>query len=240
MVLPSGPRSGLRTVRSRVQFPSGGNNTRRFVFSFVQALIDRIISSWGSSSAAIASLGQGYGYGSQSSFFLSSVDWRVLAARKYGIKRVILPERNLKDLVEVPATVLSSLEIILAKCVEDVLDQAFEGLFSASMDAQREIERITAQVHQQNIDNPGRATNPDDEDLGDEELLNPRHTAEMAAPMKRRDRQERLRLDRRAVQIPFDDDDDDLDEHGATRAIILPPLAPGAKFNITNTMIQLL
>ncbi|KAF3624372.1 hypothetical protein FXO37_31381 [Capsicum annuum] len=78
-------------------------------------------------SAATASLGQGYGYGSQSSFFLSSVDWRVLAAHRYGIKRVILPERNLKELVEVPATVLSSLEIILAKRVEDVLDQEFEG-----------------------------------------------------------------------------------------------------------------
>ncbi|KAK4728380.1 hypothetical protein R3W88_021368 [Solanum pinnatisectum] len=52
---------------------------------------------------------------------------KVLAAHRYGIKRVILPERNLKDLVEVPANVLSSLEIILAKRVEDVLDQAFEG-----------------------------------------------------------------------------------------------------------------
>ncbi|XP_059275801.1 lon protease homolog 2, peroxisomal isoform X1 [Lycium ferocissimum] len=52
---------------------------------------------------------------------------KVLAAHRYGIKRVILPERNLKDLVEVPATVLSSLEIILAKRVEDVLDHAFEG-----------------------------------------------------------------------------------------------------------------
>ncbi|PHT29709.1 hypothetical protein CQW23_30685 [Capsicum baccatum] len=115
-----------------------------------------------------------------------------------------------------------------------------QGLFSAPMDAQREIERMAAQVHQQNIDNPGRATNLDDEDLGDEELLNPRHTTEVAAPMQRRDRQARLRPDRRAVQIPFDDDDDDLDEAAATGAIILPPLAPGAKFNITSTMIQLL
>ncbi|KAJ8568893.1 hypothetical protein K7X08_032590 [Anisodus acutangulus] len=52
---------------------------------------------------------------------------KVLAAHRYGIKRVILPERNSKDLVEVPATVLSSLEIILAKRMEDVLEQAFEG-----------------------------------------------------------------------------------------------------------------
>ncbi|CAN1333916.1 Lon protease homolog 2, peroxisomal [Linum perenne] len=52
---------------------------------------------------------------------------KILAAHRYGIKRVILPERNLKDLVEVPATVLASLEILLAKTMEDVLEQAFEG-----------------------------------------------------------------------------------------------------------------
>ncbi|PHT30138.1 hypothetical protein CQW23_30246 [Capsicum baccatum] len=99
------------------------------------------------------------------------------------------------------------------------------------MDAQRDIERraaqqeqtrlaalAAAQVHQGNIDNPGRAINPDDEDLGDDGLLNHRRTDE----------------------VPFDDDDDDLDGDGATRAIISPPLAPGAKFNITSTMIQLL
>ncbi|XP_017619796.1 lon protease homolog 2, peroxisomal-like isoform X2 [Gossypium arboreum] len=52
---------------------------------------------------------------------------KVLAAHRYGIKRVILPERNLKDLVEVPAAVLSSLEILVAKRMEDVLEHAFDG-----------------------------------------------------------------------------------------------------------------
>ncbi|KAL7596086.1 hypothetical protein Lser_V15G30457 [Lactuca serriola] len=52
---------------------------------------------------------------------------KVLAAHRYGIKRVIMPERNLKDLVEVPAAVLGSLEILLAKRMEDVLQHAFEG-----------------------------------------------------------------------------------------------------------------
>ncbi|PHT53113.1 hypothetical protein CQW23_07575 [Capsicum baccatum] len=99
------------------------------------------------------------------------------------------------------------------------------------MDAQRDIERrvaqleqarlaalAAAQVHQQNADNPGQAINPDDKDLGNDELLNPRRTDE----------------------APFDDDDDDLDGAGATGVIIPPPLAPGSKFNITITMIQLL
>ncbi|PHT27732.1 hypothetical protein CQW23_32670 [Capsicum baccatum] len=120
------------------------------------------------------------------------------------------------------------------------------------MDAQRDIERreaqqeqarlavlAAAQVHQQNIDNPGRAINLDYENLGDDELLNPRRADEVASTMYRRDRQDRMRPDRRAMQVPFDDDDDNLDGAGST-AIIPPPLAPGAKFNITSTMIQLL
>ncbi|KAK1565165.1 hypothetical protein Q3G72_020231 [Acer saccharum] len=52
---------------------------------------------------------------------------KILAAHRSGIKRVILPERNLKDLAEVPAAVLANLEILLAKRMEDVLEQAFEG-----------------------------------------------------------------------------------------------------------------
>lgn len=36
------------------------------------------------------------------------------------------------------------------------------------------------------------------------------------------------------------EDDDDLHGAGTTGTIIPPPLAPGAKFNITSTMIQLL
>ncbi|XP_057415801.1 lon protease homolog 2, peroxisomal-like [Lotus japonicus] len=52
---------------------------------------------------------------------------KILAAHRYGIKRVILPERNLKDLVEVPSSVLANLEILLAKRVEDVLEHAFDG-----------------------------------------------------------------------------------------------------------------
>ncbi|PHT43102.1 hypothetical protein CQW23_17127 [Capsicum baccatum] len=121
------------------------------------------------------------------------------------------------------------------------------------MEAQAEIERMAAQqeqailaalaaaqVHQQNIDNPGRATNPDDEDLGDDELLNPRRDAEIITPANRRGRQARFRYDRQPMQPAFVDDDDDLDGAGATGAIIPPPLAPGAKFNITSTMIKLL
>ncbi|CAA7411101.1 unnamed protein product [Spirodela intermedia] len=52
---------------------------------------------------------------------------KVLAAHRYGIKRVIIPERNLKDLVEVPSSILVDVEVLFAKRIEDVLEQAFEG-----------------------------------------------------------------------------------------------------------------
>jgi len=38
---------------------------------------------------------------------------QILAAHRYGIKRVILPERNVKDLAEVPSSVLANLEVAL-------------------------------------------------------------------------------------------------------------------------------
>nr|XP_007156606.1 hypothetical protein PHAVU_002G002800g [Phaseolus vulgaris]ESW28600.1 hypothetical protein PHAVU_002G002800g [Phaseolus vulgaris] len=52
---------------------------------------------------------------------------QILAAHRYGIKRVILPERNLKDLVEVPSSVLANLEILPAKRMEEVLEHALDG-----------------------------------------------------------------------------------------------------------------
>jgi len=39
----------------------------------------------------------------------------VLAAHRAGIKRVILPERNRKDVVDIPETIRSELEISFAK-----------------------------------------------------------------------------------------------------------------------------
>jgi len=46
---------------------------------------------------------------------------KLLAAHRAGIKRVVLPERNSKDLVDVPEEVRKELEIILVKKIEEVL-----------------------------------------------------------------------------------------------------------------------
>ena len=49
---------------------------------------------------------------------------KLLAAHRAGIKKVLIPEENKKDLIEVPKTVLDSVEIIPVKSVEQVLKVA--------------------------------------------------------------------------------------------------------------------
>jgi ATP-dependent Lon protease len=49
---------------------------------------------------------------------------KVLAARRAGVKRIILPERNKKDLVDVPEHNRKDLEFIFAHRVEDVFRAA--------------------------------------------------------------------------------------------------------------------
>ena len=51
---------------------------------------------------------------------------KVLAAARAGIKTVVIPQRNQKDLVDVPDEVKGELEIRLAESIEDVLAIALE------------------------------------------------------------------------------------------------------------------
>jgi ATP-dependent Lon protease len=51
---------------------------------------------------------------------------KVLAAHRAGIKRVILPERNLADLEEVPAEVKNELEFVSVSKMDEVLEAALE------------------------------------------------------------------------------------------------------------------
>lgn len=57
---------------------------------------------------------------------------KVLAAHRAGVKRVILPKRNEKDLEELPANVQADLDFILAGNLDEVLNAAFDGGFPAS------------------------------------------------------------------------------------------------------------
>lgn len=56
---------------------------------------------------------------------------KVLAAHRAGLKRVILPKRNEKDLEEIPANMREDLDFVTAFCLDEVLNAAFEGGFPA-------------------------------------------------------------------------------------------------------------
>ncbi|XP_067905484.1 lon protease homolog 2, peroxisomal [Heterodontus francisci] len=56
---------------------------------------------------------------------------KVLAAHRAGLKRVILPKRNEKDLDEIPANMREDLDFVTAFCLDDVLNAAFDGGFPA-------------------------------------------------------------------------------------------------------------
>jgi len=49
---------------------------------------------------------------------------KLLAAHRAGIKKVLIPRENKKDLVEVPKTVINAIEIIPVKNVDEVLNVA--------------------------------------------------------------------------------------------------------------------
>jgi len=55
---------------------------------------------------------------------IGGVREKVLAAHRAGLKTVILPEKNAKDLSELPKTARSELKIVLVKHMDEVLDVA--------------------------------------------------------------------------------------------------------------------
>ncbi len=55
---------------------------------------------------------------------IGGVREKVLAAHRAGLKTVILPEKNLKDLVDLPKTAKSELKIIPVKHMDEVLQIA--------------------------------------------------------------------------------------------------------------------
>jgi ATP-dependent Lon protease len=53
---------------------------------------------------------------------------KVLAAHRAGIKRVVLPDRNRKDIVDIPESVRKDLELAFVKRIQDVLEQTLEAV----------------------------------------------------------------------------------------------------------------
>ncbi|NXA45572.1 LONP2 protease, partial [Nothocercus julius] len=55
---------------------------------------------------------------------------KVLAAHRAGLKRIIIPQRNEKDLEEIAVNVRQDLTFVMASCLDEVLNAAFDGGFS--------------------------------------------------------------------------------------------------------------
>jgi ATP-dependent Lon protease len=72
---------------------------------------------------------------------------KVLAAHRAGIKRVILPVQNGRDLDEVPQSVLDELEIILASDMRQVLDAALEEAGAAPDSVHSPVEEADQSVN---------------------------------------------------------------------------------------------
>ena len=66
---------------------------------------------------------------------IGGVKQKVLAAHRMGLKEVILPRRNEKDLDDVPESIRNQMTFHLASRVEEVLDVAFETAKKKSREA---------------------------------------------------------------------------------------------------------
>ncbi len=67
---------------------------------------------------------------------------KVLAAHRVGVKTVILPKRNEKDLDDIPQEVRDSIKFILADCV----DQVFEAALRAERPGKRPAARLRREL----------------------------------------------------------------------------------------------
>jgi ATP-dependent Lon protease len=52
---------------------------------------------------------------------------KILAAARLGVKTVLIPVQNFKDLEDVPKSILKKLKIVTASCIDDVLSVALES-----------------------------------------------------------------------------------------------------------------
>ena len=69
---------------------------------------------------------------------------KLLAAQRGGIKTVLIPEQNVKDLAEIPDNVKNTLEIIPVRWIDRVLEVALEKMPTPLSD--EELARITAEA----------------------------------------------------------------------------------------------
>jgi ATP-dependent Lon protease len=58
---------------------------------------------------------------------VGGIKQKVMAAARAGVRRVLLPRRNAKDLAEVPPEVREQLDVVFVDTIEEALEQALEA-----------------------------------------------------------------------------------------------------------------
>jgi len=58
---------------------------------------------------------------------IGGVKEKLLAAHRAGVKNIVLPKDNEKDLADIPKNVLDSLNVFMVESMDEVLKQALEG-----------------------------------------------------------------------------------------------------------------
>ena len=75
---------------------------------------------------------------------IGGVKEKVLAAHRAGLKKVILPSRNEKDLEELPKSVLKELELVFVTHMDQVLPVALHDKSKATKPSKRKPKKKTA------------------------------------------------------------------------------------------------
>ncbi len=76
---------------------------------------------------------------------------KVLAAHRAGLKKIIIPKKNLKDLIDIPKPVLSELEITPVEHMDQVLDLAL-AKFASKCKSIRLLQRLAEEIKQEEED----------------------------------------------------------------------------------------
>jgi ATP-dependent Lon protease len=84
---------------------------------------------------------------------------KLLAAHRGGIKKVLIPEQNVRDLAEIPQNVKNALEIVPVKWIDQVLDLA---LSRAPVPLPEEDESIAPVASESGDSNAMKKTVPPD------------------------------------------------------------------------------
>ncbi len=93
---------------------------------------------------------------------------KLLAARRGGIKRVIIPRDNEKDLKEVPQEVLKDLSIILVDHVDEVLPNALAADAEQIFSGRKTARPLSASLRAGQSKDSGKDDDADSEDSDDE------------------------------------------------------------------------